>query len=143
MLLLRRIIISILLLASLLVAAFPGIVYMVGIARVDGRPTPANPNNYSQEAINLAWAKCDETLPIEVEKTNPWKIANKFLFGNPLHATTGELAAWKIASSHNANHRMGNNTWWHISGAALTIWITRHWSAQEIGATLVRENLCR
>ena len=142
MLLLRRLIISMLLLAFLLAAAFPGVIYVVGIARVDGRPTPADPHSYSQEAINLAWTQCNEALPVAVEANNPWKVASKFLFGNPMRTTPGERAAWKIASNYNAAHRMGNNTWWHTSGVALTIWITRQWSAQEIGATLVKENLC-
>jgi len=143
MLLLRRVILSILLVSFLLAAAFPGIVYIIGIYRVDGRPAPANPENYSQEFMDKAWSQCREKLPVEVQPTNPWAVASKFLFGNPLRTTPGERAAWRIASTYNAAHRMGNNTWWHTSGAALTIWVTRHWSAQQIAATLVRDNLCK
>ncbi|QKE63324.1 hypothetical protein HNE05_08090 [Aquipseudomonas campi] len=143
MLLLRRVILSILLVSFLLAAAFPGIVYIIGMYRVDGRPVPANPENYSQESMDKAWSQCREKLPIEVQPTNPWGVTSRLLFGNPLRTTPGELAAWRIASTYNAAHRMGNNTWWHTSGAALTIWVTRHWSAQQIAATMVRDNLCK
>ncbi len=143
MLILRKVILFILLASFLLTVSAPGLTYIVGLYRVDGRPTPANPNEYSQEAINSAWTKCSEKLPIYVKATDPWTYTSRFFFSEPLQATPGERAAWRIASSHNITHRMGNNTWWHTSGAALTIWLTRHWSAQQIGATLVRDNLCK
>lgn len=126
-----------------LLALLPGFVYMVGLAKVHGRPTPADPARFSQGAILAAWQQCRETSPIMVQSINPWGVVGNLLFGDPLRATPGERAAWRIASSHNASHPVGNNLWWHTSGTALTIWITRHWSAEQVGATLVRDSLCK
>jgi len=126
-----------------LLAAVPGFVYVVGLAKVNARPTPADPALFSHEAIAATWAQCRDESPVVVRATNPWGVAGKFLFGNPLRTTPGERSAWRIASTHNASHSVGSNLWWHTSGVALTIWITRHWSAEQIGATLVRDGLCK
>jgi len=138
----HRAILSMLVLVALL-AAVPGFVYVVGLAKVHGRPTPADPALFRHEAIAAAWVQCREESPVAVRATNPWGVAGKFLFGNPLRTTPGERSAWRIASTHNALHPVGSNLWWHTSGAALTIWITRHWSAEQIGATLIRDGLCK
>lgn len=126
-----------------LLAASPGFIYILGLSKVHGRPTPADPAHFRHEAIAAAWAQCREGAPISVQATNPWGVAGKFLFGSPLRTTPGERAAWRIASTHNASNPVGNNLWWHTSGVALTIWITRHWSAEQMGATLVRDSLCK
>ena len=138
----HRAIISMLVIVVLL-AALPGFVYIVGLAKVHGRPAPANPDLFNQEAIAAAWQQCHEVSPNAVQATNPWGFVGKFMFGDPLRTEPGERSAWRIASTHNASHPVGNSLWWHISGAALTIWITRHWSAEQIGATLVRDALCK
>ena len=138
----HRTILSMLVVVALL-AALPGIVYAIGLAKVHGRPTPADPTLYSQAAIAAAWQQCRETQPVKVKASNPWRVARRFLLGAPLSADPGERSAWRIASTHNASNPVGNNLWWHTSGVALTIWVTRHWSAEEIGATLVRDSLCK
>lgn len=43
------------------------------------------------------------------------------------------LAAWQVASAHLLIHRRSTGmSWWHLSGAALTIWVTRNWSTEQI-----------
>jgi hypothetical protein len=138
----HRAFISILVIVGLLMA-LPGLAYVAGLAKADGRPIPADPARFSQEAIAAAWLQCRETSPVSVQATNPWGFVGKFMFGNPLRTTPGERAAWRIASTHNARRPVSSKTWWHASGAALTIWITRHWSGEQIGATLVRDGLCK
>lgn len=123
-------------------AALPGFVYIAGLAKVHDRPVPADPGLFGQEAIAAAWRQCRETPLLAVQATNPWSIAGRFLFGDPLRTVPGERSAWRIASAHNASHPVGGSLWWHISGSALAIWITRHWSAEQIGATLARDGLC-
>ena len=123
--------------------SLPGLVYVAGLLKVNGRPTPADSNLFSQDAITSAWLKCQEKAPISVQPINPWGFTGRFLFGDPLRRDSGERAAWRIASTHNAANHVVGGLWWHTSGVALTIWITRHWSADQIGATLVRDNLCK
>ena len=138
----QRAILSLLLILGA-IASLPGVVYLVALARVHDRPAPANPTEYSAESMTAAWLRCREKRPVAVQPTNPWGVAGRFLLGDPRNAAAGERAAWHIASSHNIAHRAGGNLWWHTSGAALGIWVTRHWSAEQIGATLVRDSLCK
>lgn len=138
----HRAILAMLVLTALLIA-WPGFVYVIGLAKVHSRPTPADPTIFSPEAISTAWLQCGEELPIAVGVANPWQVAGTLLFDDPRRASAGERAAWQIASTHNASHPVSSNLWWHTSGTALSIWITRHWSAEQVGATLVRDNLCK
>ncbi|MDH7453706.1 hypothetical protein QF205_11605 [Luteimonas composti] len=138
----RQAFLSILVLASLL-ALLPGIAYAVGLFRVHGRPVPADPTAFDRGLVQAAWQGCREESPIAVTRLNPWGVAARLLFGDPLRAAPGERASWQIARTHNAAHPVGNNLWWHTSGTALTIWITRNWSAEQIGATLARDGLCK
>lgn len=138
----QRSAISILALLALLIAA-PGLVYVIGLSKLHGRPTPADPALFSRNEIAAAWAQCHESPPGAAVATNPWSVAGNLLFGSPRHVKSGEHAAWRIASAHNAGSPLQSSTAWHISGSALTIWITRHWSAEQIGATLARDQLCK
>ena len=127
-----------------LVALAPGLMYAVSLSKVHGRPIPANPANYDSHTVNQAWVRCSEALPLKVQRHSPWRVVFRLLFErpDPNQALAGERAAWRIAASHNSRYRLDPG-WWHPSGAALTIWITQEWSAEEIGATLVRDGLCR
>ncbi len=137
---LQRAIVALCVVAGLLMA-FPGLVYLTGLAKVDGRPAPADPARFSRETIVATWARCGERGPVAVDAVNPWTYATTLLF-DPLAITPGSIAAWRIAARHNGKHPMGNMLSWHTSGAALSVWIRRHWSAEQIGATLVRDDLC-
>jgi len=128
---------------ALLILGFPGILYSIGLLRVHGRPTPASTADFPSVDIAVNWQRCGERLPLEVEPLNPWGVAGRLLWGTHRQKNAGETAAWQVARAHNLAHPVGTMGWWHLSGSALTIWITRHWSAEEIGATLARDNLCK
>ena len=47
--------------------------------------------------------------------------------------------AWSVARSYNATHLDDRRMlWWHASGAALTIWLTRNWTQEQILAAAAR-----
>jgi hypothetical protein len=125
-----------------LALALPAIAYGIGLLMVNGRPTPADPSRYSSEAIGAAWQSCSEQMPVALAPLNPWSVAASIIWGDYRNRSAGETAAWQVARTHNAEHRVGGMWAWHLSGAALTIWITRNWSAEQIGATAIRDNLC-
>jgi hypothetical protein len=125
------------------VLAVPAVGYGVGLSRIDGKPTPADPSQYTNAQLQEKWRHCRESSSIAVEPLNPWGYTAKILWGTTDFTGNGELAAWLIAREHNGKHLKGGMAWWHLSGAALTIWVTRNWSAKEIAATLVRDNLCK
>jgi hypothetical protein len=59
-------------------------------------------------------------------------------------AANGLNAASFVALHYNARHlKNRRSTWWHLSGAALTIWIARHWTSDQVlsaAAVLVRQS---
>jgi hypothetical protein len=120
----------------------PGVLYVLAVLRVDGQPKPADPSAYDPKTLMLAWTRCGETSSFSIQPLNPWIIAGRFIFGDARSQRPGELAAWQIARAHNVAHQVGSNFWWHLSGASLTVWITRQWSAEQIAATIESEGLC-
>ena len=123
----------ILILATLL----PGIIYFVGLFNIDGRPAFAQTCQLNSAQKLALWKELGESAKhandISVRAMNPWAFAAKFHFKTMSKRNAGERAAWFVARNHNIKH-LGNRrmTWWHISGAALTIWLTRHWTAEEL-----------
>ncbi len=64
---------------------------------------------------------------------NPYSLALRLLTAPEARTPPGELLTWQVASSylseHNRHKGMG---WWHLSGAALAIWLSRNWTSEEI-----------
>jgi hypothetical protein len=45
----------------------------------------------------------------------------------------GAYATWIVARDYNSSHLdTKKSLWWHLSGAALTIWLTRNWTPDQI-----------
>jgi len=59
---------------------------------------------------------------------------NFVLNGSQRDGAAGSIdAASLVAQHYNARHLADRHSiTWHLSGAALTIWITRHWSSDEV-----------
>lgn len=122
--------------------SIPAIVYGVGLLKIEGRPVPADPRNYSTAELSAAWQRCHDRLPVSVVPLNPWGVAAGFFWGDGQMHGAGQYAAMRVARAHNDQHVSGGMFWWHLSGGALTIWVTRNWTAEQIAATLVRDELC-
>jgi hypothetical protein len=122
--------------------SIPAIGYGLGLFKIEGRPSPADPESYTPAELSAAWQRCHDRLPIAVVPLNPWGFATQFLLGDGQFHGTGQYAAMRVAQAHNHKHVSGGMGWWHLSGAALTIWVTRNWTAEQIAATLVRDEIC-
>jgi hypothetical protein len=120
----------------------PAIAYGVGLIKIEGRPVPANPTDYAPAELAAAWQRCRDQLPVSVVPLNPWGYTAMMFRGESRFVGNGQVAAWQIVRAHNSRHLPGGTGWWHLSGAALTIWVTRHWTGEQIAATLARDDLC-
>jgi hypothetical protein len=120
----------------------PALAYTVGLFKIDGRPVPASPSDYARADLEAAWLRCGDRSPLTVVPLNPWGYTAKLFWGTTGFEGSGQLAAWQVVRYYNYDHLPRGMSWWHLSGAALTIWVTRHWSGEQIAATLVRDNLC-
>ena len=140
--------IFVLLLASsaVLVIAGPWMLYWVGLHNIDGRPThstAAAPAPEEQAALlrQLRVPSADLIRPL-----TPWDVELAVLTHDtsPHRPRSGSDVAWQIARRYNSTHLKDRRMlWWHLSGAALTIWITRNWSSSDIlsEATLLERSM--
>ena len=113
-------------------AAGPWLLYWYGLRQIDGRPIPAA-HAASTEQSDRLFEKLKISQPVHVDILSPYT----YLFQGPRPSPSGQLA-WIIARSHNISH-LGDQKMrmWHLSGAALTIWLTRNWTLTELIAKAV------
>jgi hypothetical protein len=104
--------------------------YELGMSNIDGRPVPPVKAATSAQAESV-WLTLKETGPIRVERLNPYGYALDVLTDQPV--LPGTRVAWLVARNHNANKLTNSRMlWWHMSGGALTIWLTRNWTADQL-----------
>ncbi|MFZ6734537.1 hypothetical protein ACO0LG_21580 [Undibacterium sp. Ji42W] len=100
------------------------------MSNITGRPEPAKIAVISPEKKTLIWKGLKEQGAIHVEVLTPYDIYS-LLLDKPYPA--GSRLAWYVARNYNHDHlRDRCMVNWHISGEALTVWLTRHWSADEL-----------
>ena len=126
-----------------LIALAPLGLYALGLNNVDGRPSPPSSNHLTPTDQALLARTFRTSQPITVEPLSPWAYVTFVLEDQNRTAAAGAVdAAWVVARHYNAHHLENrSSTWWHLSGAALTIWITRHWTSDQAlsaAAALVR-----
>jgi hypothetical protein len=113
-------------------AAGPWLLYWYGLRQIDGRPTAAAHTATAEQSDRL-FKKLKIAQPVHIEILSPYTYV---LQG--AHPTPSGQLAWTIARSYNVNH-LGDQKMrmWHLSGAALTIWLTRNWTLTELIAKAV------
>ena len=120
-------------LGSLIILA-PAGVYALGLSNVNGRPSPpasCHPTPTDRVLLERAFRM---SQPITVKPLSPWAYVNFILEDDSRDAAAGGVAATSLVAQHyNVQHLKDRRSIaWHLSGASLTIWITRHWSADEV-----------
>ena len=133
---------------ALLILAGPWGIYELGLTNIDGRPTPLIGNSPTVEDDLLLRRIFRTSHPISVQPLSPWSYARDSVMSGPSSSSSaGAAAAWLIARHYNTGHLKNRNMLWsHVSGAALTIWITRNWSSDQVietAADLARRDSLR
>jgi hypothetical protein len=126
-----------------LIISLPLILYAVGLSNVQGRPIAADPSQYTQIDLAKKWSQCSEKSPLFLEPVNPWQATYDLYKADFYSARPGHRASWIVAKAHNVKHRKGGMAEWHLSGIALTIWVSRNWTAEQLSATALRDDLCK
>lgn len=117
--------------AALLLASPLGL-YCLGLSGIDGLPQkPLQLVSKEQQA--LAWKGARGSGVPRVEAMNPYSFAITLLVKKDLSAPPDQLIVWRVASSYLMSHQRHKGMgWWHLSGAALAIWLSRNWTSEEI-----------
>ena len=128
--LIRRVLVAGLFIAAGLALAAPLALYWLGLYAAGGRPE--EPAAIALRDMQLiAWKSARGTGEPSVDPLNPYTYL--WVAGSPGPRKAGTLVAWRVASRHIQKHRRYQGMgWWHLSGAALTIWLTRNWSVEQL-----------
>jgi hypothetical protein len=127
-----RIALTTIMLLAVVVVASPLALYWVGLIGVRGlpdRPTELAPLEQRQ----FVWQQARGSGPPTVDAMNPYSVSLNLLAPAPSRPAPGELVAWWVASGYLLEHRKYEGMgWWHLSGMALAIWLSRNWSSEEL-----------
>jgi hypothetical protein len=132
---------AVLALVVVAVISLPWTLYWVGLHNVAGRPIPSTMSLTPSGSADLQRYLRINAQPL-VEPLSPWSYFPSLVLAHP-RPMPGADVAWIVARQYNAAHlRDRHMIWWHISGAALTVWLTRNWTGEQVLATaaeIVRE----
>lgn len=128
----RQLTIIFLCVTTALLLASPLGLYWLGLSGVDGLPQkPFQLVSKEQQALIWKGARGDGTP--RIEPMDPYSFAIALLVKNDPSAPPDQLIVWRVASGYLMNHQRHKGMgWWHLSGAALTIWLSRNWTSEEI-----------
>ncbi|MBA0266224.1 hypothetical protein D7T58_19240 [Stenotrophomonas maltophilia] len=119
------------------IALLPGLLYLLGLALAGGRPKPA-------DRVPSGVAACSSEPRAGYHAMNPWRFTAQFFDKDVMKKVPEvEREAFWIARRHLWRQPQRGMLRWHLSGTALTIWITRHWSTSQIADTARKEDFCR
>lgn len=126
----RRLLRYLVLLVAALLLAMPLVLYQLGLSGVQG--VPGKPRVLaSHERQMLVWTRAQGKDMPRMDSLNPYSFAFGLLSGKPNDPGL-VVASWVARDYLLENGRYGGMSWWHLSGAALTIWLSRNWSAEEL-----------
>ena len=127
----RRILISMAIAIVALVAAGPWALHELTLSNVVGRRARPALLALSMEEKQAIWESLKEPGPVGVEALTPHAYILGLLgYREP---APGANVAWFVARDHDGrNLTHPRMAWWHLSGAALTIWLTRNWNTNEL-----------
>ena len=121
---------------ALLAAGIPLGLYWLGLSNIEGRPEPPTQTSHVIADNQVLQRELRMQGPIVIDALNPWLFIVDALREAPRipseHARSMRAVGIIVGnynSSHLRNHRM---IWWHVSDMSLTIWVTRHWTTDEI-----------
>src|SRR3977135_2188839 len=106
------------------------LIYWFGLTQIQGRPTAAT-HTVTAEQVDSLFKRLRISQPVQIDPISPYSY-----FLQAVHPSASTRIAWVMARSHNAKH-LSDRRYWHLSGAALTIWLTRNWTPTELTARAI------
>ena len=110
----------------------PWLAYEAALARLPALPErPRSLATPPQQ--DEAWRQAGGEGPLVVEPMNPYGFVVALITRDRVRPGE-ELADWVARDHLVAQRAEGGMLGWQVSNAALTVWLTRHWSAQELAS---------
>ena len=116
-------------LALVLSLLAPWLAYEIVLARLEG--LPARPQQLATSAQQAEiWQRAGGEGPLSIEPLNPYGFVLALVARERVRPGD-EMASW-VARAHLLQQPRTGMLAWHLRNAVLTVWLTRHWSAQEL-----------
>jgi hypothetical protein len=132
---LRRFIAVVTCITCALFLSFPLALYLLGLNGVEGRPRKPLLRASSQQKTAVWKLAQGKGIPY-VKPNNPYFYAASVFFASGRRTPPDQLVTWWVARDYLVGHkRYKGMSWWHLSGAALAIWLSRNWTSDEILST--------
>ena len=133
-----RLLIGLVLTALIAVMMGPLLLYAIGLAKIDGRPSHASHPTVAPEDVEALFRTLRISQPITIDRLSPYSYIWAVVRRDERAFGQGVRFTLPIVRSHNADHLADRSMGaWHLSGAALTIWLTRNWTTNEIIAKAI------
>lgn len=113
----------------------PWLIYEATLMNIDGRPAKPTRMASTDEQARV-WRLARGRGELKVEPMNPYGFVWRFFSGDS-SVSRGETLAYWMSCEHIWKQPRRSMAWWHLSNAALTIWLTRHWTAEELATAMV------
>lgn len=128
----RRFIAILVCATAALLLVFPLALYKLGLSGIEG--LPQKPLKLaSKEQQTLVWKRARGNGAPMIEAMNPYSSAISLLAEIDVRPPPDQLILWWVASDYLMEYcRHKGMGWCHLSGAALTIWLSRNWTSEEV-----------
>ena len=118
----------------------------MGLANVVGRPEPLAPSTQLSPAdAAVVWCMLEGNGPVpgSIRELTPHRWIVDFVgsaHADEFHQPTGTGLTWFVASGYNSNHvKNRRSPFLGLSGVSMSIWLTRHWTLDELLAQAAAE----
>ena len=116
-----------------LAAATPWIAYVGGLANVDGRPEPPTTGPLAEAELEFLHLRFRKAGAFVVPQLSPFDYADGLLNDPDRLSGAGIRAAEAVAGNYARSHlRIRHPFCTRVSEAALTVWLTRNWSSNQV-----------
>jgi len=135
----KRVVLGVILAAVMLIVTAPMSLYFVGLNDIDGRPelprTVASP-----QEIDAVWREVRGVSTPHIAAITPYSYLYLIYSGGK--PDRGSVVAWQVARTYNLVRIKsgGGMSRWHLSGAALLIWLTQNWTQEQIFSKVVEDS---
>ncbi|WP_313245890.1 hypothetical protein [Stenotrophomonas rhizophila] len=107
------------------IGSLPGICYLLGLASIPGRPQPV-------DAVGWDRTACAVPAGDQRDVMDPWRYTIALWLPGSVQLSPVQRDAAAIAAGYLQDHPRTGMARWHLANAALTVWITRHWTVEQI-----------
>jgi hypothetical protein len=127
----KRIVIALIVFSFVIVILGPLLLYWGGLFGVNGRPEPSS-LQLTESEREYVWRKVRGSGEPKVIPITPYEFLSANAQGDERKPGL-QLANW-VSRSYllNGNYEFKRTLLRHLSGAALTIWLTRNWTTDQI-----------